>query len=144
MKMEPAYDALPDVTHWVVIKVYTASERKLAVYKHWGNMTLDQRLKWGWYFRYRAARYQVENPRSDVDFMWGSTPKENREEINHINKLRSKKAKITEFTNKLAKARDSWTGLFPIEQDSLYQQAAAKVERLKAELEAMDPIFSHS
>lgn len=138
MKMEPAYDALPDVTHYVVIKVYTATERKLAVYKCWRNMTLEQRLKWGWYFRYRAARYQVENPRSDVDFMWGSTPKENRPEIDRINKLRSKKAKVTEFSNKITKARAAWTGLFPIEQDSVYQQAAAKVDRLKAELAELE------
>ena len=144
MKMEPAYDALPDVTHYVVIKVYTATERKLLEYKCWRGMTLEQRLKWGWYFRYRAARYQVENPRSDVDFMWGSTPKENRAEIDRYNKLRSKRAKVTEFTNKLQRAKTAWTGLFPIEQDAIYQQAVAKVDRLKAELTALETEVAHA
>ena len=143
MKMEPAFDAVHAVHHWVKITVLNPDNRRLIIFQFWADLTWEVRCKWAWYFRYRAARYQVQFPRAEVNLSWGNTPKANYQEIDHLNKVRAKKAKVTEVSNKIAKAVAGWNQIFPIEQDAIYQQACAKLDRLKAELFALTNSPSH-
>jgi hypothetical protein len=134
MYLEPAYDAVHTYTYWVVIRAYATPGRQQRHCLRWLGLTWEVRCKWAWYFRYRTALLQVQHPRLEVEMTWGKTPKANYEELERVNNIRAKKAKITETSNKLAKAREGWKQLFPIETHPSYQKAMAKLERLKAEL----------
>lgn len=93
----------------------------------WQNLPWEVRIKWDWYFSYRAALAQVENPRSKVvrrDWSVDAKP---------IDLLRLKqkelsaaKGQVTKIENLLQKAKDNWNKLFPIEDDLLYKKALIK------------------
>ncbi len=126
--------------HWVTVKVHTRLGGELIQLLRWDGMRFETRTKWDWYFKYRAALAQVQHPRAHVEMRWGNEPAIGRT-LDQLNaaKARSKKAKITELRNKLQKAVDTWESIFPIEQDSLYQKALAKIERLESELCDLQP-----
>jgi hypothetical protein len=52
-------------------------------------------------------------------------------------KIRAKKSKITQYKNKLEKAKITWSSLFPIEDDIDYQRAVEKIKRLEFELRSL-------
>jgi hypothetical protein len=104
----------------------------------WEDLPFPIRMKYDWYFKYRAALLQVENPRATVQIFSWKGHAEGRSEINIIaGRMRAKKAKVTEYRNKLARAEKAWTDLFPIQEDPLYIKALAKVERLEHEHEKL-------
>jgi hypothetical protein len=134
MSREPAYDAVNASTFWVVIRMEERLGGKRIGFWKWENLSWEVRNKWGWYFKYRAALAQVQNPRAHVEMAWGTTPKPNAEQITRQNKVRAKKAKITEISNKMRKAREAWRDIFPITDHPKYQAAARKLSRLQQEL----------
>ena len=104
----------------------------------WEDLPFPIRMKYDWYFKYRAALLQVENPRADIQiFSWKSHAQGRSEKNILAGRIRAKKAKITEYRNKLAKAEKAWTDLFPITEDPLYIKALAKVKRLESEYEQL-------
>jgi hypothetical protein len=128
-----------DVVHWYLIKVYTKLGGDIVEIKRWDNMRWNVRIKWDWYFKYRAALLQVKYPRFHVEQSWGhiaATGKTQQQILQ--DKIRSKKAKITEFTNKIEKAKKHWRSLFPIEDDQDYIKATEKLNRIKDELECLN------
>jgi hypothetical protein len=126
---------LPEVVHYFVIKVYTKRGGNLIEYHIWSDMKWQLRVRYQWYFNYRAALLQVKYPRYIVEVISGNEPAKGKalEQIKE-DKRRAKKAKITQYKNKLQKARQNWTSLFPIEEDELYQKAVQKINRLELEL----------
>jgi len=138
MRLEPAYDAVNDSTFWVAIVIEERLGGPRIGFLKWENLTWDVRNKWGWYFKYRAALAQVQNPRAYVDMRWGITPKPKSDLIDLQNKIRAKKAKITEISNKMEVVRSNWREMFPVTEHPKYQAAAAKLERLKQELESLN------
>jgi hypothetical protein len=101
----------------------------------WDNMNFQQRTKWDWYFKYRAALLQVQNPKLQVECNLGSYPAEGKKLIETLkDKLSSKKRKHTEWSNKLKAFKFSWNELFPIEEDERYKNALAKIDRLNEEI----------
>lgn len=124
-----------DVVHYVTISVYNPKGRVLIENMFWSELRWDLRIKYDWYFKYRSALLQVKYPRYVVEFHWGHKTANGKSAKDLLtNRIRSKKAKITEYTNKLSKAESSWTFLFPIEDDLQYQKCVFKIERLNREL----------
>jgi hypothetical protein len=128
-----------DTAHWVLIKVYDKQGGNLLQIIRWDDLRFETRNKWDWYFKYRAALAQVQHPKAHVKFEWGHAPfKKKTLQQQKINRLRAKKAKITEYKNKLAKAVQKWDSLFPIEEDQRYINTVNKITSLECELETME------
>lgn len=108
----------------------------------WQDLPFDIRNKYTWYFNYRAALLQVKYPKYIVECNWGSE-KANKKVLHQSlkNRIIKRKAQITELTNKLVKAKIHWNSLFAIEDDLLYKQAVAKINKLKFELQALEQEF---
>lgn len=138
MSENKAYN-VQDVVHYFVIKVYDKIGGNLIEFLKWDNLKWELRCKYDWYFKYRAALAQVKYPKYEVAISWGNEPATGRtlQEIK-VAKIRSKKAKVTEFQNKLAKYKGNWDSLFPIDQDVSYINALAKIELLKQEVQCLE------
>jgi hypothetical protein len=123
-----------DVVHWYCIKAIN-NNREIIEHLYWSGLKWELRLKYDWYFKYRAALLQVKYPKFEIQTYWGNEPAKGRtlEEIRNA-KIRAKKAKITQYKNKLEKAKKQWTSMFPIEDDIYYQKAVEKINRLEFEL----------
>ena len=137
MEDKIAYNNAYDRVHWFNIKVIN-EKRETIEFLSWSGLKWELRIKYDWYFKYRAALLQVKYPKYEVQTYWGNQPATGKtlEEIRQ-DKIRSKKAKITEYKNKLKKAESSWSYLFPIEDDSDYQRAVEKIKRLEFELQSL-------
>ncbi len=126
------------VVHWVIITVKVKMGEEVLESIKWDGLPWDVRMKWAWYFKYRAALFQVKYPRYEVEMRWGNRPmndtEEHLKERHRLNVIIAKKRKITEIENKLKFGRDNWDQLLPIEEDVYYKKAVAKLESLKCEL----------
>jgi hypothetical protein len=119
----PNISSVSDVVHFFNIKVIN-SKRESIEFLSWSGLKWDLRLKYDWYFKYRAALLQVKYPKFEVQVFWGNEPATGKTLQEIIQgKIRSKKSKITEFKNKLSKFENSWSSLFPIEDDIDYNRA---------------------
>lgn len=101
-------------------------------------------MKWLWFFKYRAALYQVKNPKHWVEFRTGSydyvMPLD--EKIKKLkDAIQGKKANITKIENRIKENTANWNELFPIEDDKFYKEAVEKVNRLKIELAILEDDF---
>jgi hypothetical protein len=126
-----------DVVHWFNIKVIN-QKREVVEFLSWSGLKWELRLKYDWYFKYRAALVQVKYPKFEVQTFWGNEPATGKtlEEIRNA-KIRAKKSKITQYKNKIYQAKTSWSSLFPIEEDIYYQKAMQKILRLEVELRTL-------
>lgn len=126
-----------DVVHYFKIEVFYLNPRRRIEVKVWDDMLWNVRIKWDWYFKYRAALYQVQNPKAVIEVTWGNYPASNKRSIEQIckNKLIAKKRKLSTYINKLETYKSSWNSLFEIDQDPIYNQACKKIEKIKNELE---------
>ena len=129
------------VVHWYNIKVINHN-RDIIEFLSWSGLKWELRLKYDWYFKYRAALLQVRYPKLEVQVHWGNEPATGKtlEEMRQ-SKIRAKKSKITQYKNKLDRAKQSWSSLFPIEDDVDYKRAVEKINRLEAELESYSKII---
>jgi hypothetical protein len=123
-----------EVVHYYHIKVIDKNRDPVETLS-WKGLRFELRCKYDWYFKYRAALLQVKYPRLEVQVWWGHEPATGKtlEQILR-DKLRAKKAKITEYKNKIQKARENWNSIFPIEEDVFYQKALGKISKHEFEL----------
>lgn len=124
-----------EVVHWYIVKVLN-DKREIVECLKWSGLKWELRLKYDWYFKYRAALLQIKYPRFEVISNWGNEPAQGKT-LNEIldGKIRVKKAKITEYKKKLQRFKDSYNELFPMRQNKDYQKALAKILSLEIELE---------
>lgn len=128
---------VPIVSHYFVIKVYDKHRNILECLK-WDKMTFELRMKYDWYFKYRAALLQVKYPKLKVETYWGNEPSTGKVLRNQKeNKIRAKKAKITEYQNKYAKYKSEYDSLWGIDDDIIAVRYDEKIRSLKIELELM-------
>lgn len=127
--------------HWVIIKVFDCHYHNphypIIEFIKWDKLTWAVRMKWNWYFRYRAALLQVAYPKKYVELTWGNYPAlsdAEKEKIDLQNKIQGKKATITKYKNKLQEYEKNWNSLFPIEGDLPYIAAIEKIKKLEFEL----------
>lgn len=126
--------------HWVRITVYTEySRRDVVDTMIWDGLPWATRMRFGWYFDYRAALLKVKYPKSEVEMKWGNSPAEGKSLILILkNKLSQKKGMVTKVSNALLNARKSWDFLFPIEEDILFKKAQIKLEKYKNEVQQIE------
>lgn len=98
-------------------------------------------MRWMWYFKYRAALFQVRNPRWYVEFRHDSyehVPEPELVAKQLRDKITGKKAAITKVRNQLRLAKENWMYLFPIEDDDHYQKCVRKCVQLEGELACLE------
>lgn len=125
--------------YWVVIKLMTKEHNgDIVQVLRWDELTFAVRLKWDWYFRYRAALLKVQHPKMWVNFSDGNMEYREipQEELNR-KRLIPKKAQLTKWRNLLRQAEQNWTSMFPIEEDEDYIKALCKVKNLEKEIEEL-------
>lgn len=138
-----------DVVHFFNIKVMDRKPGELIEFLSWSGLRWELRLKYNWYFKYRAALLQVKYPKYIVETFWGNEPAQGKTLEHIINaKIISKKATITKGKNKLEnykqefeRYKSQYSRLFPIEHEQEYKKyvasidfAVKKINRLQAEL----------
>lgn len=97
--------------------------------------TLNQLSRWRWYFRYRAALFQIKYPKYFVEyasFKYDITPEKEIEDLK--NRLISRKRKLTNLKNKFKIIVDNWSEIFPIEDDIRYKNTVKKLDEIEAEI----------
>jgi len=133
------YFSFDNINDWVFYRVVVAidkASRNNIFWKRW-DFPYSMVVKWDWYFKYRAALVQVQNPRAEVHVYMGRELKSPVDlEKNKKNKVRACKAKITEMKNKLqrAYAKAAETELFGIDDHPHVVNWKARLEKKEAEL----------
>lgn len=129
--------------HYFIIKVFD-SHRTLIELKEWQNLYYHTLCNWRWYFDYRAALLKLKYPKYTVDCFWGHYPSHGPQHIDQLkNRIRSKKAKITEIKNKIKSVQNEWDEIFPLEDDLIYKQVMSKLKRFEFELIEMQIEFNN-
>lgn len=101
----------------------------------WVDLPWEVRKKWGWYFNYRAALAQVQNPKSCiVRHEWKTDAKPIDLILLKKKEIAAAKGQVTKIENLLKQAVDTWDKLFPIEEDTRYQKCIDKYNRKKEKL----------
>jgi hypothetical protein len=127
-----------ELAFYFVIRVHPKHSGDVIDYLEWHNMPFPIRMKYDWYFKYRAALLQIKYPKCEIESVWGSEEATGQTAENlRRNKQIASKRKISTFKNKLELAKKEWNSLFPIENDDLYKRAVAKIEKLELEYKSL-------
>ncbi len=108
---------------------------------HWTGYKFENFMRWKWYFRYRAALLQVQNPYVLVEireYQFDIALADKEKERHLRAKLTAAKRKHTEYLNKVEQARQIWQELFPIESDPLFEKVMGKISRLKVRISELE------
>lgn len=120
---------IPLVSHWVKIVAFDPLRRDERIVLRWGNMAFHQRTKWDWYFKYRSALMQVQHPRWEVEYTWGSEDATGKtyEQI-RAQMIAIHRGKITRWENKakalksiIERMENDHSELWPITENPDYQ-----------------------
>jgi hypothetical protein len=147
-------DDLTLVVHYYIIKVYDkrGGNGELVEVLKWDNLPFKVRIKYEWYFKYRAALLQVKYPKYLVDVYWGNEPAKGVQLKRLIKaKIKSKIAKITDSKNKrngyikeFDNYKKQYLKLFEIENENQYKVfensidlAKIKIQKLEKELDIL-------
>ena len=108
--------------------------------RYFSGFKFEAYMKWRWYFRYLTAKYQLESPKLLVEVrqfnvVWIPPAEEKKKRLK--NKLRSAKAKVTEWSRKLEEYKANHNSLFPAEDHPRYKQALEKVEAKRLAVEML-------
>lgn len=105
------------------------------------DMTSEFFHRWRWYFKYRAALIQVQNPKAGVELNMGAykyTLPDDEYEAKLKNLILAAKRKITEFQRKIDHARRNWNEIFPIEENPLWLKVQEKLNDYQSRLELLN------
>jgi hypothetical protein len=100
----------------------------------------ELRLKYSWFFRYRAALLQVQNPKRYVEVNYFQYKHEGAEEarLRRLkNKLRAAKSKHTQWNKKLNLYLRHSMSMWP-ESDPMFQKAEKRVQEKKELIECLE------
>ncbi len=115
-------------------------------WKYWNGYTLQQHVRWKWYFKYRAALLRIKYPKSHIEESWGHyEPKEKKSQIKVLKgRITAKKRTLTKWKNKMDKylkgmEEHNKTVIIPFNpnDDPNYKPALEKIGRLEYELEEL-------
>lgn len=120
---------------FIIFKGNAGEELKVMI--KWTDMPFDIYHRWMWYFRYRAALYQVQEPKAYITTMYG-VQKDNVKKTTADKFLKNKivkaKANISRFENKLTRFRNSYSELFPIEEHETFIELNIRIDGYKTRL----------
>lgn len=105
------------------------------------DMSINFYFHWMWYFKYRAALYQVENPKSFVEYSTGSydyIPEKEQVAKRLKDRIISKKAKLTIVHKEWKAFKENYNSLFPLESHPKYQATIDAINKLAFELRTME------
>lgn len=106
----------------------------------WNGMTLQQHVKWTWYFKYRGALLRIKYPRMHIEETWGKyTPDGRKFEEMVSDKLKknltTSKRMITKMKNAIAHyEKIEGAKLFPNWTDAKYLRAKEKLNKYQLKL----------
>lgn len=113
--------------------------------KKYDGFTFEQYMKWKWFFRYVAAKAQIETPKNFIEICEYDYAVVDQKEVKLLianNRLKNAKSKVTKFSNSIRLARENWNLLFPIEDDDMYKKAILKLHSKEREVEALQDFIS--
>lgn len=133
-----------DRLFWYRINVVTKRGGDRVESLYWELLPWEVRIKWDWYFKYRAALLQVKYPRFIVDQFSGNTEKVDADEIRKKNDIIRLKGNITKCNNRIVSIIcdkqvmiGKWNQLFPIEDDPEYQRMELQLAVLECKLKEL-------
>jgi len=107
----------------------------------WDGLSFAQANKYDWYFRYRAALFQIETPQQFIEIRKWNYPHVDPVKVQLLrlqNKLIAAKGAVTKIEGQLTLARNNWNALFPIEEEPLWGKAQEKLERKRKEVREIE------
>lgn len=89
-----------------------------------------------WYFKYRAALFQVKYPKYTVEIKKSTTDQKSVLQQKNIleKRISAKKRKITEMKNKVDYVKSNWNELFPVEDYPIYKKFISNMNTKMNEL----------
>lgn len=139
-------ESYPEIWKKGTVKIMMGKTQTIAKCVYFNTeISTDMMSKWRWYFKYRCARFQYENPTYYVEMFvnfYDYIPEKNVVAKRMKGRITAKKAKVTEINNKWDKFKREWNSLFPIESDSKYQATVDKIYKLNFELKSMEMEYS--
>lgn len=94
-------------------------------------------MRWQWYFRYRAALFQVQNPKyyaELVTFDYEQKPTDVEIVKRRKDVIAARRRNLTIYQNRLSDYEKAYTGLFPIADDPKHQKARRTVDNYEKKL----------
>lgn len=125
---------------WVKIRMGKSQASAEIVY-HKNDMEFEFYWRWSWYFKYLAAKFQVDNPRYFVEFSTGSydyVPNVTQRAKRLKDRITAKKAKMTKVDKAWNQFRSSYNSLFPLEEHPKYLPTINAINQLKCELQNLE------
>ena len=140
---------IPLMSYYYIIKVYTKLGGDLVELKRWDNLRFDTRIKYDWYFTYRAALLQVKYPKYLVNCKWGHEPATAKTlEQLKARKVTNLKSRITKYKNRLEdykqqfeQYKKSYRALFPMVNEDLYKHFVTNIEVAEARILKLETEF---
>lgn len=124
-------------------KNYRTSSPEVAFF--YTGLRWELRLKYTWFFRYRAALLQVQNPKRHVETSYFQYKYEGAKEarLKRLkNKLRAAKSKHTQWSKKLNLHLCQSLSMWP-EDDPIFQKAKTRVQQKKELIEILEQKIKH-
>lgn len=131
-KIFSEYEPIPHL-HWVRIRV-TREFRcgEIIEEKLWMGLRTEIKMKYDWYFRYRAALLQILYPKFYVQLEHAIYPATGDQlKIILQNKLKATERKISQYEKHIEKVTKEWLSLLPHTEDTGYKMMIEKIEKLK-------------
>ena len=102
----------------------------------WTGNNLERFVRWKWYYRYRAALLQTQNPKMYVEIDHTPVKNNSQKDVVEILKRRvsARKSQLSKWKNLLKKAEENWNQLFPIQEDPNYKKSISKIKYNQGEL----------
>ena len=125
---------------WVKIRMGKTQSMAEIVY-HKNDMEFEFYWRWSWYFKYLAAKFQVDNPRYFVEFSTGSYDfvPDNLQRAKRLkDKIIKRKALVTQANNKWTEFQKNYNSLFPITEHPKYEATVKRIRQLNAELDDLE------
>lgn len=102
------------------------------------DIKMDFFLKWEWFFRYRAALYQVQNPKKYVMYESGSYDyalPDSKLYDKVKNSYFGAKRTLSKIKNQLDEIRKKYTEMFPIEEHPAWAKNMKKLKYYEDQVE---------
>jgi len=114
---------------------------------YWGNLPFKIYYRWFWYFKYRAALYQVKYPRAVVTSTYGMqkgnvNPHCKKKFLE--NKIVAAKRNITMYENRIKKFGESYNELFPMDEHDNFKELKRRLENSKKRLEDLKTEYKNT
>jgi hypothetical protein len=137
--MSKAIDNAYVRVHWVKIICRTKMAGDVVEVLKWSQLPWHTRLRFDWYFKYRAALLQVKYPQYHVEHHWGNE-QPTSVQLAQAQKyaLSNARAQVTKIQNAIDKYVANWNSMFPYEDEPDYKKALGKLTEALIKLDSLE------